>query len=149
MASKVSCPSLPRLLCLRLHLPAIVSLSLCSSCSSPASGTTFFLPVCTNYTSSILSVPPCQCSSRLPFSSELARTYSFKIKCSEDPEPKSLISYIPWTKSELGAIVKVFPKVTKDPHRSTWFLLLTLAGSYACWGRPGPALDKNHLLGTS
>ena len=31
---------------------------------------------------------------------------------------KPLISYIPWTKSELPAIVKGFLRVTEDPH---WF----------------------------
>ena len=31
---------------------------------------------------------------------------------------KSLISYIPWTKVELWAKVKDFPKATKDPYRS-------------------------------
>ena len=34
----------------------------------------------------------------------------------EDPEAKSLISYIPWTKAELWGIVKDFPKVNKHPH---------------------------------
>ena len=36
---------------------------------------------------------------------------------SEDPEAKSLISYMPWAKAELRAIVKDIPKVTKDSHR--------------------------------
>lgn len=48
---------------------------------------------------------------------ELVRVYFFKIKPSEDPESKPLISYIPWTKFELQVFVKDFPKVTKDPHR--------------------------------
>lgn len=30
---------------------------------------------------------------------------------------KHLISYVPRTKAELKAMVKDFPKVTKDPHR--------------------------------
>ena len=46
-----------------------------------------------------------------PFSSELIRTFSVKIKPSEDPEVKALISYISWTKAELWAIVK-------DPSQS-------------------------------
>ena len=52
-----------------------------------------------------------------PFSSELVRIYPFKIKSSEGPEAKSLISYSTWPKDELRAIVKDSPKVTEDPHR--------------------------------
>lgn len=51
------------------------------------------------------------------FSSELGRTYPYKIKPPKDPEAKPLISYISWKKSELWAIVKDFFKVTKDVHR--------------------------------
>ena len=39
-----------------------------------------------------------------------------KIKPSEHPEAKPLISCIPWTKTELRTIVKDYPKVTEDPH---------------------------------
>ena len=53
----------------------------------------------------------------VPFSSELVRICSFKIKPSEDPEAKPLIAYTPWTKAELQAIVKDFPKVTEVSHR--------------------------------
>ena len=49
-----------------------------------------------------------------PFSSEHLRTCPFKIKLSEDPETKLLISYIPGTNAALQAIVKYFPKLTKD-----------------------------------
>ena len=51
----------------------------------------------------------------LPTSFSSIRTLSFKIKPSEYPETKHLISYIPWT--ELWATVKDFPKLTEDPHR--------------------------------
>ena len=54
-----------------------------------------------------------------PFSSEHLRTCPFKIKLSEDPETKLLISYIPGTNAALQAIVKYFPKLTKDSHRLT------------------------------
>ena len=51
-----------------------------------------------------------------PFSPELARCCPFKIKPSENPEAKLLVSYPPWIKAELRAILKDFPKVTEDPH---------------------------------
>lgn len=38
------------------------------------------------------------------------------LKLSDNPA-KLLISYVPWTKAELRATVKDFPKVTEDPHR--------------------------------
>ena len=52
-----------------------------------------------------------------PFSSELIRTYPFKIKLFGDPEAKPLISYISWTNAELRVTVRDSPKVTGDPHR--------------------------------
>ena len=52
-----------------------------------------------------------------PFSSELVRSCPFKIKPSKVPEAKPLISYNLWTKAELRAIVKDFPKVMEVPHR--------------------------------
>ena len=72
--------------------------------------------------------------SPLPFPLKVVRTCTFKIKLSEVPEAKPLVSYLPLTKAELGAIVKDFPKVTKDPlgrwrnlfythsNLSPWFL---------------------------
>lgn len=51
------------------------------------------------------------------FSSELVRTCPFKIILFEDPEAKPLIFYIPWTKAEWQAVVKVFPKISKNLHR--------------------------------
>ena len=51
-------------------------------------------------------------------SSETARTHPFKIKPSENTDVKLFVSHIPWTKAELWAIVKDFPKVTDDSH---WF----------------------------
>lgn len=50
-----------------------------------------------------------------PLSSELVRTYTFKIKPYGDLEAKPLISYTPWTKAEMWNIVKDFNKATKDP----------------------------------
>ena len=52
-----------------------------------------------------------------PFSSERIRTCPFKTKLSEDPEVKPIVSYSPWTKAELWATVKDFPKITKEPQR--------------------------------
>ena len=46
-----------------------------------------------------------------------AVTCPFKTRPPEDPEAKLLISYILWTKAELQAIVKDFPKVTEVSHR--------------------------------
>ena len=37
------------------------------------------------------------------------------MKPSEDPDTKPSISYIPWTKGELEATIKGFPKVYEDP----------------------------------
>ena len=42
-----------------------------------------------------------------PSSSDPLRTYPFKVKPFEDPAAKSLISYVPWTKAELRAIVRL------------------------------------------
>ena len=39
----------------------------------------------------------------------------FKIKPSENPYTKFSVSYIAWTKDELQAIVKDFPKENEDP----------------------------------
>lgn len=51
-------------------------------------------------------------------SPEPIRTCPFKIKPSEDGKAnKTHISYILWTKAELLAIVKYFPKVAEVPHR--------------------------------
>ena len=47
-----------------------------------------------------------------PFSSVPIRTCPSKIKSSEYPEAIPLISYILWTKPELQAVVKNFPKVS-------------------------------------
>ena len=52
-----------------------------------------------------------------PFSSELVKTYPFKIKFSEYPAAKAFVPYILRTKAELWAIVKDFLKVTLDLHR--------------------------------
>ena len=52
----------------------------------------------------------------IPFSSELVRICPFEIKPSEDLEVKPL-TCTPWTKPEMRAVVKDFPKITKDPHR--------------------------------
>lgn len=41
----------------------------------------------------------------------------FKIRLPKDPNSKHPISYVPWTKAKLKAIVKEFWKVTEDPHR--------------------------------
>ena len=46
----------------------------------------------------------------------LSEPNPFKIKPSKDLTAK-LVSYVPWTKAELQATVKNFPKVTEDPHR--------------------------------
>lgn len=92
-----------------------------------------------------------------PSCSEPIRTCPFKIKPSEDPEAKPLTSYTLWTKAELRAIVKNFPKlqIPRDLLRnlishsklSTWFLWLISASSNACQWWPGPALDENCSLG--
>ena len=52
-----------------------------------------------------------------PFSSELVKTYPFKIKFSEYPAAKAFVPYILRTKAELWATVKDFLKVTLDLHR--------------------------------
>ena len=49
-----------------------------------------------------------------PFSSALVRTCLFKMKSSEDPEAKPLISYTTWAKAEMQAIVKDLPEETED-----------------------------------
>ena len=88
-----------------------------------------------------------------PFSSALVRTCLFKMKSSEDPEAKPLISYTTWAKAEMQAIVKNLPKVTKGPHRfaeefnlhiqiyqpdfSNLYHLVHMLSM-----KPGPALDK-------
>ena len=89
----------------------------------------------------------------IPFSSELIRNCPFQIKPFGDPEAQPLISNISWTKAELQATVKLFPKVTEDPHRfaeyfsysnlSTWFLQHISASSYACQWRQCPNLNEN------
>ena len=48
---------------------------------------------------------------------EPIKTCPFKSRLSVDPNAKPLISYVTWTKVELQAIVKDFPKVSEDPHR--------------------------------
>ena len=63
------------------------------------------------YTSSVAPIPPHKLSLLAeslptPFSSELVRTCPYKMKPSEDPEVKSLISYIPWNKAELQVVVR-------------------------------------------
>ena len=58
-------------------------------------------------------------SEPLPAFSSLKRTKTcpFKIRPSENPNAKPLISYVPWTKAELQAVVKDFPQVTEGLHR--------------------------------
>lgn len=48
---------------------------------------------------------------------EPIKTCPFKSRPSVDPNAKPLISYVTWTKAELQATVKDFPKVSEDPHR--------------------------------
>ena len=50
--------------------------------------------------------------------SQKPKKCTFKIQLSEDPEVKSLISYIFWANDKLWAKVKTFSKVTKNPQ---WF----------------------------
>ena len=94
-----------------------------SWCSGTASGTTFMLFFYSAYNSSIPSVPKYSVTKLFPqplptpSSSEHFRICPFKIKPSEDPKPKHLTSNTPWTKAELRAIVKNFPKVIKHPYR--------------------------------
>ena len=76
------------------------------------------------------------------------------MKPSENLENDSLISHIPWTKTEVR--VEDFPKVTEDPHRfveafnlliqayQPWSSNLTSARWYTCQRRPGTALDENY-----
>ena len=47
---------------------------------------------------------------------------SFPLNLSEpeDPEATPLTSYVPWTKAELGAIGKDFPKVSEESHKFAW-----------------------------
>ena len=47
---------------------------------------------------------------------KLLKPAPLKIWPSEDIKAKPLISYVPWTKPELWAMFKDFPKVTEDPH---------------------------------
>lgn len=47
---------------------------------------------------------------------ELIKTFPCIIKPSEDPTKSRQISYTSWTKAEIRAIIKDFPKVTEDPH---------------------------------
>ena len=84
-----------------------------------ASSIIFFLPPIPPTPPTILSVPPYKDLCWIPFfsqtcptffSSDLVKTCPFKIKPSEDPETKSSISYIPWTKAKLKFTVKKFPK---------------------------------------
>lgn len=49
-------------------------------------------------------------------SSEPISTFPFKVKRSNDPN-RSQVSFVPWTKAQLGAIVKQFPKLTEDPYK--------------------------------
>lgn len=72
------------------------------------------------FNSAILILSPNPLSlkfSPLPFSAEHIGNYPLKIKPPGGQEAKPLISYTHWTKAELQAIVKDFPKVTKDLHR--------------------------------
>lgn len=64
-----------------------------------------------------LQTPPFSETPPSPFLPEITWICRFKIKPSEDPEAKLLITYIPWTKAELWAIVKDLPKVTEDLDR--------------------------------
>lgn len=76
---------------------------------------------------SFLSAPPSQAPPLVPFSpfseplpifsSEPIRTCPFKMKSSADQKAKLLISYVLWTKTELQAIVEVFPNVTEDLYK--------------------------------
>lgn len=112
-------PSL--LLCLRSCSGANFSLSLGSLRPDSTFGTTFFLPSYTPYVSTIPSNPPD--SSNLPFSLQLfpvllslnlSEPVCLKIKLSQNLEVKPLIFSTPWTKAELRAIDKDFPKVPKN-----------------------------------
>lgn len=64
-----------------------------------------------------LQTPPFSETLPSPFLPEVTWIGRFKIKPSEDPEAKLLITYIPWTKAELWAIVIDLPKVTEDLDR--------------------------------
>ena len=87
--------------------------------SGSTSDAIFLFPFCTALT----SASAFNSLAKLPFfseplptssSSERIRTCPFKVKSPEDPN-KPQISYILWTKAQLWAIVKEFPKVTEDP----------------------------------
>ena len=103
----------------------ISSLILASSWPDCASGA-FFLPPF--YAADASSIPHTDYPVKLlfsktlptPFPSELFRIFPYKIKPSEDPEVKLLISYILWTKAELKAIVKYFPKVNQRSSQICW-----------------------------
>ena len=69
------------------------------------------------HTNSFIKLPFFSETLPTPFSSELIRTSPFNIKPSEDPEAKPFVSYISWSKAELWARVKDFPKVIADPRR--------------------------------
>ena len=68
------------------------------------------------HTNSLSKLPLFLKLSSLPFLQNLSVTCPFKTRPPEDPEAKLLISYILWTKAELQAIVKDFPKGIKDSH---------------------------------
>ena len=82
-----------------------------------------FLPIPTSfyllpsYSNSLNELPFFSELLLVPSSSESIRNYIFKIKPSEDPNAKPLISPVSWTKAESQAIVKDFPGVIEDPHR--------------------------------
>ena len=154
MAPRASGSSSLATLSQALSLWAILSLSFGSCGPNSTSSGLFLFPFCVAYTSSIPSIPPHKLplfTETLPtlFSSELVRTCPCKMKPYEDPEAKPLISYIPWTKAELQAIVKDFPLSNwrfsqicwgiqhSHSHLSTWFLWHTPASLYASQWRPG------------
>ena len=70
-----------------------------------------------SHANSFTKIPSFSETLSILFSFKLFRVCSVKIKPSDDPENKSLISYIPWTKFELHVFVKDFPKVTEGPPR--------------------------------
>lgn len=63
------------------------------------------------------------------FPSGLTSTFPCKVKPSGDRN-RPQVSYVPWTKAELQAIAKEFPKVTQDPQKFAEEFDITIIQAY-------------------
>lgn len=109
---------------------------------------------------SLILIPPVELP--FPLKPSLFLPLPTLIKChfksSEQPN-KSHISYVPWTKAELWAIIN-FLKWLRSPlggwqichsnsHLPTWFFRFIWFDPQACWWGSGQALDETGLVGIS